>query len=288
MKSANTSINPHRSPIDDYLAPFVQNLELRGRAKVSVKSVRLTVRRYILWANQKGIDASKGREEDLLSYLTYLRAEGLRKTTLVQDFSCLSVWFAYLVKTRQLAQNPIPDIKNEYLKSYKREVRRRQLISVAEAAKIVASTIDTRNRAILLLLFKTGIRRNELVTLDIGDVDLEEQVITLKLRCKKDQKALFLNNKSFRLGNGGVDAVVSEAAMRVSLHDPKSDRFEDKFTPHCCRHWFTTHLRRAGMPREFIQELRGDLRKEAIDIYDHIDIKELRDSYLAHIPKLGV
>jgi integrase/recombinase XerD len=42
------------------------------------------------------------------------------------------------------------------------------------------------------------------------------------------------------------------------------------------------------MPREFIQELRGDLRKEAIDIYDHIDIKELRDSYLAHIPKLGV
>ena len=263
-----------------------------------------------------GYRCAKGREEDLLSYLAYLRANGLRKTTLVRNFSCLSVWFAYLVKTGHLAQNPIPEIQNEYLKSFKREVRRRQLISVPEAAKMVASTIDTRNRAILLLLFKTGIRRNELVTLDIDDVDLEEQVITLKptgkrsnrtvfiddeavralarwlksreLRYKKDQKALFLSNKGLRLGNGGVDKLVREAAMRVSLHDPKSDRFEDKFTPHCCRHWFTTHLRRAGMPREFIQELRGDLRKEAIDIYDHIDIKELRESYLAHIPKLGV
>jgi integrase/recombinase XerD len=42
------------------------------------------------------------------------------------------------------------------------------------------------------------------------------------------------------------------------------------------------------MPREFIQELRGDLRKEAIDIYDHIDKKELRESYLAKMPQLGV
>jgi len=47
-------------------------------------------------------------------------------------------------------------------------------------------------------------------------------------------------------------------------------------------------LRRAGMPREFIQELRGDIRREAIDIYDHIDKKELKESYMAHIPQLGI
>lgn len=43
-----------------------------------------------------------------------------------------------------------------------------------------------------------------------------------------------------------------------------------------------------AMSREFIQELRGDVRKEAIDLYDHIDKKGLRESYLAHIPKLGI
>ena len=49
-----------------------------------------------------------------------------------------------------------------------------------------------------------------------------------------------------------------------------------------------THLRRAGVPREFIEELSGDVRKKAIDIYVHIDKKELRKSYLAHILNLGV
>jgi len=48
--------------------------------------------------------------------------------------------------------------------------------------------------------------------------------------------------------------------------------------------WLTTHLRRAGMGREFTQEFRGDSRKEAIDIYDYIDLKELKEAYLASIP----
>ena len=82
--------------------------------------------------------------------------------------------------------------------------------------------------------------------------------------------------------------MIRAAAIRTGLHNASSDRMEDHFSPHCCRHWFTTHLRRAGMPREFIQELRGDARREAIDIYDHIDREELRKSYLAHGPQLGV
>jgi integrase/recombinase XerD len=63
---------------------------------------------------------------------------------------------------------------------------------------------------------------------------------------------------------------------------------EDHFSAHCTRHFFTTHLMRAGMTREFILELRGDVRREAIDIYYHVDMEELRRSYLAHIPQLGI
>jgi integrase/recombinase XerD len=55
-----------------------------------------------------------------------------------------------------------------------------------------------------------------------------------------------------------------------------------------CRHWFVTHLHRAEMPRDFVKEMRGDTRAEAIDIYNHIDKKELKESYLAHIPQLGI
>ncbi len=78
--------------------------------------------------------------------------------------------------------------------------------------------------------------------------------------------------------------VVANPAEKIGLHDPSSDRLEDHFGPRCCRYWLTTHLRRAGMRREFIQELRGDSRKEAIDIYDHIDLKELKEAYWPAYP----
>ena len=81
---------------------------------------------------------------------------------------------------------------------------------------------------------------------------------------------------------------VAKHAERGGLYDPEIDRLEDHFSPYCCRHWFTTHLRRNGMSREFIKELRGDSRGEDIDIYDHLDRDELRKAYLATISKLGI
>ena len=91
-----------------------------------------------------------------------------------------------------------------------------------------------------------------------------------------------------RLGRNGVYYVVVKCAERVGLHDSSSPRLEDHFSPHCCRHWFTTHLRRNGLSREFLKELRGDSRSQAVDIYDHIDHDELRKAYLAAIPRLGL
>jgi integrase/recombinase XerD len=89
------------------------------------------------------------------------------------------------------------------------------------------------------------------------------------------------------LNRSGVFNVVVEAARRASLHDSATKRLKDHFGPHCCRHWFCTHLFRAGMRREYIKVLRGDSRKEAFDLYNHIDLKELKEAYLACIPQLG-
>ena len=99
---------------------------------------------------------------------------------------------------------------------------------------------------------------------------------------------MFITQQGSRLTHDQLQYCIEKHAARVGLHDSESDKLADRFTPHCCRHWFTTHLIRAGMPRDFVKELRGDARHEAIDIYNHIDRKELRESYLAHIPQLGI
>ena len=139
---------------------------------------------------------------------------------------------------------------------------------------MVASTIDTRDRAILLLLLKTGIRRGELVSLDLADVSLERLSITLKPTAKRsnrivffdqeakdalerwlrararragDEPALFLGESGKRLGKRGVRNAVVRAAERVGLHTSGAP-LDARFGPHCCRHWNVTHLLRAGMP----------------------------------------
>jgi len=102
------------------------------------------------------------------------------------------------------------------------------------------------------------------------------------------EAAMFVGDRGARLGRNMVYRIVTENAERIGFHDSASDYLEDHFSPHCFRHWFTTHLRRNGLSREFIKELRGDSRKEAVDIYDHIDHGELRKSYLAAMPRLGI
>lgn len=299
------------------LDAFRQDLYLRGLAASTVTRNIGNARRYILWAQEREFAPEQGRREDLLAYLADLRARGQRQSSLSATFVSLSAWFEYLVESGMLPSNPIPAIQKRYLRSYKDEIRQRQLISVEDAAKMVRATIDTRDRAILLLFFKTGIRRNELITLDLENLDLPGMSLTLKhtakrsnrivffddetrralgrwlksreLRFKKgDQQALFISSKGTRLHESGVENLVREAAMRVGLHDHDSTRLEDKFTPHCCRHWNATHLLRAGMSREFVKWLRGDAMKEAIDIYNHINPDDVRRSYLAHIPQFGI
>jgi integrase/recombinase XerD len=180
---------------------------------------------------------------------------------------------------------------------------------------LINSILDTRDKTIVTLLAKTGIRRGELISIDIDDIDWLEQSINLKPKAKRSNRivffddetawilkrwirqreqrkpktnALFIGEHGERLKRNGVYTVVTKHAQRVGLHNSSSDKMEEHFFPHCCRHWFTTHLRRVGMKREFIQELRGDRRRDAIDIYDHIDKEELKEAYLAHIPQLGI
>lgn len=253
--------------------------------------------------------------------LRYLEDYGLSHKTLENYFSALSTFYNYLVYEGTIDRNIVLPFRKRYLRQYKNARGnpgpQRKLISVEEMATLINSILNPRDKAIVTLLAKTGIRRNELIQIDLDDMDWIEQSIQLKshpkrsnciiffddetarvlkrwIRSRKDynvkpgRKALFINNRGTRLKRNGTYDVITKHAKRLGLHNPKSKRTEDHFTPHCCRHWFTTHLRRNGMRREFIKELRGDARREAMDIYDHIDKKELKRAYLAAIPVLGI
>lgn len=241
--------------------------------------------------------------------------------TISRYFSAIQSLYEFLELENNIDKSPMPKFRRRYLKDYKRKIRsngssRRKLISVEEMGMLINSAMDPRDKAVIVVLAKTGIRRQECSNINFDDVDWTELCIHLKPTAKRTNidvffddecsrvmkrwmvsrenrtnngtKALFLNERGGRLGRNAIYELVVKHATKVGLHDPYSHKIQDRFTTHCTRHWFSTHMRRAGMPRTFIQELRGDSRREAIDIYDHIDRKELRDSYLSCVPQLGL
>jgi len=303
--------------LDRLIEDFKRDCRVRGMTGRSIESYCTCIEAYSDFLSVHNKDFLTSDKDDLVDFIESLRMErGLSIMTVKRYLAAISSLWEYLVFKDVVPANYIRGVRARYIRRYKEDSEERKLISVEDMARLLNSTLDIRDKAVIALLAKTGIRRNELVTLDVPDVDLIEMRIRLKpthkrtnrtvffddecsfiLRRwltireglnKKGSTALFLNHEGERLNRTGVYNTVVEAAERVGLHDPTSERLEDHFGPHCCRHWFCTHLFRAGMRREYIKELRGDSRKEAFDLYNHIDLKELKEAYLACIPQLGV
>ena len=308
----------------DYLkeplvAAYLTDCKIRGMSPRSFPGYHAALRAYMRYLNENNVSLLSVGQDNLIDFIRYLRLERqVAQRTIELTFSVISSLYEYLIFSGHLEINPVLPVRKRYLKRYKNngDPHERQLISVEDMAGMITATMNIRDRAILTMLAKTGMRRNELISLDVADVNFIENSLRLKPTAKrnnrtlfmddecsfglrrwltiraeenrKNSQALFLNQEGDRMQRSGVSEVVYKAATRVGLHNPASERMEEHFSPHCCRHWFTTHLRRAGMRREFIQELRGDARREAIDIYDHIDLTELKEAYLACIPQLGI
>ena len=302
---------------DDLLDRWETDANIRGLAPKTVYGYRLSLKIFEKFLGETEILGAN--KLHIRSYIEDLRKCGLSASSISQRLLAVSSFYQWAQFEGLIKENPLVGIRERYLKSYKKDPGERhthKLISVAEASCLVETIVDIRDKAIVILMLKTGIRRGELLSLEITDINWQDQSIKLKVTAKRTNRVVFFDDETARIlrrwltvrqerdrssstalwisswgspiDRGAITYMIEKAALQCGLHDPKSDKMEDHFSAHCCRHWFTTHLRRAGMPREFIQELRGDVRKEAIDIYDHIDKEELRRSYLAHIPQLGV
>ena len=303
----------------DLIHCFLDDCRLRSYSPETIRSHRSNLRTIHSFLKKNGLTfqvVDKDSLRKLLGYLKNTRCVGSK--TVESYYSALSSFYEYLLFEDLVVVNPVPSFRKRYLAKYKNggQGAQRKLLSVEEMSRLINGTLEIRDRALMAVLAKTGVRRGELISMDVGDVDWDHGRIKLKSKNKRSnlyvyfdeetavllsrwlrlregyvaggECALFVGDKGRRIGRNRVYILVTGHAERLGYHDGESGRLEDHFSPHCFRHWFTTHLRRNGLSREFIKELRGDSRGEAIDIYDHIDHDELRKAYLAAIPRLGI
>ena len=306
---------------------YSEDLGLTG--SVSNETVRVYMpdaRRAARIFGDMGVTFDQIRIEHLKEFVRRLkslteRPAGLSCGRMKGIFSQLNSLMEFLVFHEMADYNVVPAFRKRYLRSYKASSTpstRRRAPSDEELAAMIYSIPDSRDRAIHMLMAKTGISNKDLRELDIGDVDLAGKWVTSKQQDKRStrmhpmdeecadvlesyfrslpsyprregEQALFTNRDGGRLIRKSVTRIVHKHAQRAGLHDPEADRTEQhrKFGPHHYRHWFTTALSRNGCPPRIIRELRGDSPSEAMDAYDHITLDELQEQYVTHIPRLA-
>ena len=296
---------------------FWKDCKLRGMTKESSRRYKSSLEIFAdYFRNTNPVDVNNQMLKDFLEYLKFER--GVKHKTIENYFAALSAFYDYLIFEEITDKNMILPFRKRYLKMYKNdsEQAKRQLLSIEDTSRLVNFIMDPRDKAISVLLAKTGIRRGEMLKLDVDDIDWNNYSIVLKPTPKRSNrtvffddecsivlrrwlrvreklnpttKALFISYQTFeRLSRNGASNAVVKYAQKLGFHNSGSNNLKDHFGPHCFRHWFTTNLRRGNMKKDFIKELRGDARGEAMDIYDHIEKQELKKAYLAAIPRLGV
>ena len=314
-----------RPPKDEKMSidikDFLEDCMSRGLTKQTTANYKSNIATFLKCVgNPLNVDTSiLCKFLDYLKEMEYKRGrvikKGVHPKTINAYFSAISTYYDYLVFIRQLDINPVLQFTRLYLSRIKHQYNgdnSRQLISIEQMRQLVSLDMPTLDRAILMILAKTGVRRGELIAMDREDLNLEKKEIILKPKAKRTNRLVFFDDEtalvlgtylewrdektkskalfvssysSERINRNRVNEIVARHGSALGLHDPEGN-LNTKLTPHCFRHWFTTHLRRSGLPIEFIQELRGDRRNNVIDIYDHIDLSELKNRYLECIPKL--
>ena len=243
-------------------------------------------------------------------WLASLHSAHKTKSSIARKLAALRTFFQFLVREGLLELNPAKLVATPKL-----EKKLPKHLSIEEAIRFIESPdpeteLGKRDRAMLELMYATGVRVAELTTLNIADVDFRNQLVrvTGKRRkqrivpfgdpasaairsyldvrekflfnapvSKRDEEALFLNYQGTRITTRSVGRMV-EKYIRIcaGMHN---------ISPHALRHSFATHLLDSGADLRDIQELLGHARLSTTQVYTHVSMEKLIDVYDKAHPK---
>ncbi|HEU5182822.1 MAG TPA: tyrosine recombinase XerC [Candidatus Polarisedimenticolia bacterium] len=250
-----------------------------------------------------GGDADPRRVDRLLirGFLGDLHERGIKKSTVARKLAALRSFFRYLKRRGKVKDNPA-----EAVSTPRQERRLPRQLSVGEMSHLLdmpdgSMPLGARDRAILELLYASGLRVSELTALEFDDLDLGEGMVRvlgkgrkerlvpvgsqavkairgyLKRRAELEPRpgsgkdALFLNFRGTRLNVRSV--------RRILNHALESAAITRKVSPHTLRHSFATHLLDAGADLRSIQELLGHASLSTTQKYTHVSTERLLKAY---------
>ena len=294
-----------QDPFDGHLKGFLQSLEIaRGYSPHTIAAYGGDMEQFAAFLQAEGYSWSQVDRQVAHRYLAHLQRRGLAPASIARKLAALRSFYAYLVRRSILPSHPLRGLGTP-----KQPQRLPRYLSVEETvALLMTADLSTpqgwRDRAILELLYSSGLRAGELVRLDVGDVDWDRRELRVQgkggrmriavvgrpalralrayLREGRPQlsrgrasPALFLNRLGGRLSDRSIRSIVSQHARLAGL---------EEVTPHTLRHTFATHLLEGGADLRIVQELLGHARLTTTQRYTHVSRAHLREVYRRIFP----
>lgn len=286
----------------ELVARYIEELRVRRYSDASLEKALFELPRLIHLLREDGVtDAREVSEAHLVAYARHLEARRTRRgkplaaASRASTLSTVRRFFAFLARRGLVLRDPAAAIPLPRSKRLPRGI-----LTEAQARRLVAapfpgSPIGKRDRAILELLYGTGIRLGEAARADVPDLDLRRRVLLVRSgKGKKDRvvpvpgraaialdtylaqarpalvrradAALFLSRHGGRLSLVGLRVIVKRHGRAIGV----------PLTPHALRHTCATHLLRGGADIRHVQELLGHRCLSTTALYTRVAIEDLR------------
>ncbi len=239
--------------------------------------------------------------QEMLRYMLNLKERKYATTTQVRKIAAAKSFFAFMRAEGRLKQNPTDNIESPRIgKPLPDAISITQVRSLLEQPARQKSPEAKRDRAMLELLYASGMRVSELVSLNLGDVNISEENVRAFGKGRKErivpiyhqaaltvaeyidevrpnlvrdseERALFLNRRGQRLTRQGLWQILKEYAGKAGL--------AKTVTPHTLRHSFATHMLSGGADLRAVQEMLGHANISTTQVYTHLTSEHVRRSY---------
>ncbi|MCG8572934.1 MAG: tyrosine recombinase [Spirochaetes bacterium] len=297
-----------QSPVNNGALPDLESFLLylqtqKGLAENSIISYQKDLIKFKKYLQRENLNINELKRYHFRGFLAELALQKLSKNTINRMISAVKSYIRYRLRSGLVDQSNILEVESQkkdgYLPNFLFDQEVDHLLSFEEKSKY-----DIRDKCLIEFIFSTGMRVSELVSLNISDIQQNNNAIRIIGKGNKERyvlygkqcqtnllayfnvrnqflkstknQALFLNNQGSRLTDRGVRFLIDKRLKQTALHK--------KISPHSLRHSFATSLLKNGADIRTVQTLLGHAQLATTQIYTHLGLDELKDIHYKFHP----
>ncbi len=287
------------------LEEYARYLSLeRGLSPRTVSAYRSDLGAFFAWAHERGLDARGAQRADLDDFLWAQRERGLKPASLFRKVESLKSYFAFETLEERLPVSPA-----ETLRTPRIPARLPKYLTKEEAVRLLAAPNtmdyeDIRDRAMLELLYASGLRVSELVSLKPESANLQDGWLKVLGKGNKERLVpvharaiaavrVYLVERERRFKNPAAELFLGRTGKKLSRTQfwrrlrelGTRSGIKQRLHPHLLRHTFATHLLQGGADLRSVQEMLGHADLATTQIYTHLDASALKAAHAKHHPR---